>query len=267
MTSLVRVRAGGALGGIEAAWRASLLEEEDDSGLPVSDGTALVGIGPFETVTAVLRLGAAPGLGRRRRRRRRLAARPARAGSAGARAVLAARQGPGARRERPGRGARHADQDHARRLQRRRRVRRGRPRRPPPAQRGLRPRTRQRGGRAAGARRPAGGDRRRAGHRGRAAALRHPRAWVHDVGCRGPGAGRAPTPGGTSSRPGSATGSASCSRTPRSSRSASQAPRTPASRPRSCSSGCSQTSRAWRARQTWRCSPPSCGWRLASAAS
>ena len=61
MTSLVRVRASGALGGIEAAWRASLLEEEDDSGLPVSDGTALVGIGPFETVTAVLRLGPAPG--------------------------------------------------------------------------------------------------------------------------------------------------------------------------------------------------------------
>src|SRR5580693_3729631 len=61
MTSLVRVRAGGALGGIEAAWRASLLEEADDSGLPVSDGTALVGIGPFETVTAVLRLGPAPG--------------------------------------------------------------------------------------------------------------------------------------------------------------------------------------------------------------
>ena len=60
MTSLVRVRAGAALGGIEAAWRASVLEEEDDSGLPVSDGTALVGIGPFETVTAVLRLGAAP---------------------------------------------------------------------------------------------------------------------------------------------------------------------------------------------------------------
>ena len=57
MTSLVRVRASGALGGIDAAWRASLLEEEDDSGLPVSDGTALVGIGPFETVTAVLRLG------------------------------------------------------------------------------------------------------------------------------------------------------------------------------------------------------------------
>jgi len=62
MTSLVRVHAGGALGGIQAAWRASLLEEEDDSGLPVSDGTALVGIGPFETVTAVLRLGPAPGL-------------------------------------------------------------------------------------------------------------------------------------------------------------------------------------------------------------
>ncbi|MGC1753807.1 MAG: hypothetical protein WA805_11990, partial [Trebonia sp.] len=62
MSSLVRVRAGAALGGIEAAWRASLLEEEDDSGLPVSDGAALVGIGPFETVTAVLRLGAAPGL-------------------------------------------------------------------------------------------------------------------------------------------------------------------------------------------------------------
>jgi alpha-mannosidase len=60
MTSLVRVRAGAALGGIDAAWRASLLEEEDDSGLPVSDGTALVGIGPFETVTAVLRLGPAP---------------------------------------------------------------------------------------------------------------------------------------------------------------------------------------------------------------
>ena len=62
MTSLVRVRADAALGGIEAAWRASLLEEEDDSGLPVSDGTALVGIGPFETVTAVLRLGPVPGL-------------------------------------------------------------------------------------------------------------------------------------------------------------------------------------------------------------
>ena len=119
MSSLVRVRAGAALGGIEAAWRASLLEEEDDSGLPVSDGAALVGIGPFETVTAVLRLGAAPDSAP--------AAAPVEPpvppepAAAGAHAVLAARQGPGARRERPGRGARHTDQDHARRLQRWRR--------------------------------------------------------------------------------------------------------------------------------------------------
>ena len=36
MTSLVRVRASAALGGIEAAWRASLLEEADDVQVPVS---------------------------------------------------------------------------------------------------------------------------------------------------------------------------------------------------------------------------------------
>jgi alpha-mannosidase len=60
MTSLVRVRAGGVLGGIEAAWRASLLEEAEASELPVSDGTALVGVGPFETVTVVLRLAPVP---------------------------------------------------------------------------------------------------------------------------------------------------------------------------------------------------------------
>jgi alpha-mannosidase len=60
--ALVRVRAGGALGGIEAAWRASLLEEAEEFQLPVSDGTVLVGIDPFETLTVVLRLAPSPGV-------------------------------------------------------------------------------------------------------------------------------------------------------------------------------------------------------------
>ncbi|HTU06688.1 MAG TPA: glycoside hydrolase family 38 C-terminal domain-containing protein, partial [Trebonia sp.] len=57
-TSLVQVR-GGALGGITAGWRTSILEETEESPLAVEDGAAVVGIGPFETVTLVLRLGPA----------------------------------------------------------------------------------------------------------------------------------------------------------------------------------------------------------------
>jgi alpha-mannosidase len=58
-TSLVQVRAD-ALGGIDAGWRTDLLEEPEDSRLTVEDGAAVVGIGPFETVTLMLRLGPSP---------------------------------------------------------------------------------------------------------------------------------------------------------------------------------------------------------------
>src|SRR5262249_3685632 len=43
--------------GIEAAWRTDLLEESQDTPLTVQDGTALVSLAPFETVTVVIRLG------------------------------------------------------------------------------------------------------------------------------------------------------------------------------------------------------------------
>jgi hypothetical protein len=51
--SLVRLRFAA---GIEAAWRTDLLEESQDTPLTVQDGTAFVGLAPFETVTAVVRL-------------------------------------------------------------------------------------------------------------------------------------------------------------------------------------------------------------------
>ncbi|HET6500633.1 MAG TPA: glycoside hydrolase family 38 C-terminal domain-containing protein [Amycolatopsis sp.] len=43
-------------GGIEAAWRSDLLEESDGEPLTVHEGTALVPVGPFETVTVAVRL-------------------------------------------------------------------------------------------------------------------------------------------------------------------------------------------------------------------
>ena len=54
--ALVRLRLG-ALGGIEEAWRTDVLEQAGGSPLSVTDGTAVVGIGPFETVTVAARLG------------------------------------------------------------------------------------------------------------------------------------------------------------------------------------------------------------------
>src|SRR5262249_47052928 len=46
--SLVRL---GFAAGIEAAWRTDLLEESQDTPLTVQNGTAFVGLAPFETVT------------------------------------------------------------------------------------------------------------------------------------------------------------------------------------------------------------------------
>jgi alpha-mannosidase len=45
-----------APGGIEAAWRADILEEPERDPLTVTGGTVLVGIGPFATETVVLRV-------------------------------------------------------------------------------------------------------------------------------------------------------------------------------------------------------------------
>ena len=55
--SLLQLRLG-TPGGIEAAWRTDILEESEGSRLSVTGGAAFVGIGPFETVTLVLRVGA-----------------------------------------------------------------------------------------------------------------------------------------------------------------------------------------------------------------
>jgi alpha-mannosidase len=58
--TLVRLRLAAA-GGIEAAWRADLLEEPERVPLTVTGGMALVGIGPFATETVVVRVaGSAP---------------------------------------------------------------------------------------------------------------------------------------------------------------------------------------------------------------
>src|SRR6516225_4691309 len=52
--SLVRLRFAA---GIEAAWRTDLLEESPGTPLTVDNGTAFVGLAPFETVTVAVRLG------------------------------------------------------------------------------------------------------------------------------------------------------------------------------------------------------------------
>jgi alpha-mannosidase len=49
-------------GGIEAAWRSDLLEESDGEPLTVDEGTALVPVLPFETVTVAVRLATEPAL-------------------------------------------------------------------------------------------------------------------------------------------------------------------------------------------------------------
>ena len=49
-------------GGIEAAWRSDLLEESDGEPLTVDEGTALVPVLPFETVTLAVRLATEPAL-------------------------------------------------------------------------------------------------------------------------------------------------------------------------------------------------------------
>ena len=200
------------------------------SGLAVSDGDgARAACGPFETVTAVLRLGRAArprSQAARRRRRSEPPDPPEPAQPVYTRYWLhgkgpaPAGNVPVAVHFTPTRvtlGGTATAPSSARAT-------------PPSAcqlSRGLRPRAGQRRGRAAGARRPAAEVDRRAGHRGRAAAASTcpgptgSRRW--DVAVSAP-------PGAAAGRyfvaAGSATGSASCSRTPRSSRSASQAPPT-----------------------------------------
>ena len=111
--ALARLRMAG---GIEAAWRTDLLEElaeSDGPRLAAPHGVVSVLLAPFETVTVAVRPSAAAP------RPAAAVAQPGR-GAAGAcatglRALLAARQGARPGRECPGRGALHADQDHAQR--------------------------------------------------------------------------------------------------------------------------------------------------------
>jgi alpha-mannosidase len=56
--ALARVRFGG---GVEAAWLTDLLEESRGAPLQVADGAALVGLGPFQTVTLLVQPASAPG--------------------------------------------------------------------------------------------------------------------------------------------------------------------------------------------------------------
>ena len=113
--ALVRFAAG-----IEAAWRGDILEQAPGAPLTVRDGVAFVHLGPFETVTVTGPAGRdAFRPGRRGRPRWHGGGRAAGAGAARVHAVLAAQQGPGAGRERAGRGAPYADSGHAARGRRR----------------------------------------------------------------------------------------------------------------------------------------------------
>ena len=81
--------------GVSAAWLTDLLEESDGAPLPVENDTVLVDLPAFGTVTAVLRAGSRGPAG----------AAGAEIVEPGLRALLAAREGPGAGREPAGRGA------------------------------------------------------------------------------------------------------------------------------------------------------------------
>ena len=154
--------------GIEAAWRTDLLEE-----LAESDGAARWRRRTASSPSCWRRSRPSPwpsGRGppvapvrRATRPRRGRRGDAAGAGAAGLRPLLAAREGARPGRQRPGRGALRADQDHPQR-----RFAAG----PGDADGGVRARARQRDGGAGGAGRADGGDRRRPGRRARPTAAR-----------------------------------------------------------------------------------------------